>query len=239
MANWVFNTITADVEVIEDMLKEDNHATFQKVVPMPETYLKRGTNPKIMSQEEIDQCWAAYEESKAQKKETCDLGYPQGVGITQEEHDELMDKYGCADWRDWSQEYWGCKWDATSDEPCKKELGEISFRTPYDHPWPFILKLSEKHPEKNIHVFWEEETGYGEIYNILNGEIKTVEEWHLAEFEEIEDAGDYTIFECIEPGGRYEENVPIFKKGKFYLDEDESMEFDTLDKAREEAELMS
>lgn len=239
MPNWVFNTITADPEVIQDMRKQDGHATFQKVVPMPEGMNKRGTRPQIMTQDEIDQQWKEYEERKAKGEEKCDFGYPHGVGITQEENDRLLNEYGCTDWYDWAVSFWGCKWDAASDEPCDEGSNEISFRTAWGYPDEFIFELSKKHPSKPIHVFWEEEQGFGEIFEILDGEKSVIEEWSLPEFDQVDEVEDYTISECTRSGGRIDENQPCFTEGKYYLDEDQDMEYDTLEDAKAAAEEMS
>ena len=59
------------------------------------------------------------------------------------------------------------------------------------------------------------------------------------EFEDEEEVGDYIISKCTESGGRQDENKPLFTEGKYYIDQDQDMEFDTLESAREKAESMS
>ena len=236
MPKWVYTTITADPKVLADILNDKNEATFQKLIPMPEGMAKRGTNPKIMTQQEIDACWEKYNN---EPKTNFDFGFPTDVGITQEEHDKLMEQYGCVDWRSWSDEYWGTKWDATTDEEYNEGDNYINFRTAWGPAEPVILALSKKHPKEPIHVFWEEEQGFGQVYNIEDGEISIIEEWDLAEFEDVEEVEDYTIYKCTQSGGRYDENQPLYTEGKYYLDQDQDMEFDTLEAAREEAESMS
>lgn len=236
MPNWVFTTITADPKVLADIINDKNEATFQKLIPMPEGMAQRGTHLKIMTQQEIDACWEKY---RKERRASFDLGYPTGVGITQEEHDKLMEQYGCVDWHSWCHKYWGTKWDASTDEEYNEGDNYINFRTAWGPAEPVIFALSKKHPKESIHVFWEEEQGFGQVYNIEDGEITIIEEWELAEFEDEEEVGDYTIYKCIQDGGRYDENQPLFTEGKYYIDQDQDMEFDTLEAAREEAESMS
>jgi len=236
MPNWVYNSIAASEKVLKDMLKEDGHVTFQKIVPMPEGLSNRGTDPKIMSQEEIDECWRNYEQSKASGNLSFDQGYPQNLGITQEENDRLYSEYGCNNWKDWAIKYWGCKWDGASDEPYDDDnfssLNQVSFRTAWDHPLPFIKELSKKHPEELISVHWEEEQGYGQIYNILNTKVTTHEAWDLPEFEEVDEINGQTIYKCVCDGGRYEEHTPLFKDGCYYIDQDQDQEYQTLEEVK-------
>ena len=234
MPNWVYVTVTANKKVLEDMINEKGGITFEKVVPMPQQMKKRGTHLQIMTQAEIDQQWKKYEEDKAAGKLQHDLGYPHGVGVTQEEYDDMMDKYGVDNWYDWSVQYWGSKWDASSDETWEDAEDYISFSTAWSPPDAFIEALSKKHPEEIIEVEWEEEQGFGQVYLIENGEIIEVkEEWNLPEWGEEEEVNDYTITECISDGGRFDVGIPLFHEGKWYIDMDESQEYDSLEEAKE------
>jgi hypothetical protein len=234
MPNWVHVCITADKKVLEDMIDEKGGITFEKVVPMPPKMKKRGTHLKIMTQAEIDQHWKKYEEYKAAGKLEHDLGYPSSVGITQEEQDELMTKYGVDNWYDWSLEYWGCKWDASSDETWEDVEDYVDFSTAWSPPEAFIQALSKKHPEELIAVEWEEEQGFGQVYIIKNGNIIEVkEEWNLPEWGEEEDVDGYTIAECLSDGGRLDVGIPLFHEGKWYIDWDESQEYDSLEEAKQ------
>lgn len=58
---------------------------------------------------------------------------------------ERRKKYGAADWYEWHNKYWGCKWDA-QDSNFHKEGDDwvVSFSTPWGPPIPFLEKLSEK-----------------------------------------------------------------------------------------------
>jgi len=234
MPNWVHVCITAEKKVLEDMIDEKGGITFEKVVPMPQAMKKRGTRLKIMTQAEIDRHWEKYEEYKAAGKLEHDLGYPSSVGITQEEQDELMTKYGVDNWYDWSLEYWGCKWDASSDETWEDVEDYVDFSTAWSPPEAFIEALSKKHPEELIAVEWEEEQGFGQVYIIQNGNIIEVkEEWNLPEWGEEEDVDGYTIAECLSDGGRLDVGIPLFHEGKWYIDWDESQEYNSLEEAKQ------
>jgi len=235
MANWVYTTITADPKVLADIINDKNEATFQKLIPMPEGMTKRGTHPKIMTQQEIDVCWEKYNK---EPKTNFDFGYPTDVGITQEEHDKLMEQYGCVDWRSWSEEYWGTKWDATTDDEYNEGDDFINFRTAWGLAEPVIFALSKKHPEELIEVEWEEEQGYGQVYVIKDGAIEVKEEWHLPEWGDEEEVGAFTVTECIADGGRADVGVPLFREGKWYIDMDESQEYDSFKEAEDYLEYL-
>ena len=233
MPNWVHIAVTANKKVLEDMINDKGEITFEKVAPMPQEMKNRGTHLKIMTQSEIDQEWKKYKKLKAAGKLHHNLGYPHGIGITQQEHDDMMDKYGVNNWYDWAVEYWGCKWDASSDEIWEGSEGYVSFSTAWSPPEAFMEALSKKHPEEMIGVEWEEEQGFGQVYIIKNGIIEVKEEWNLPEWGEEEEVGDYTIVECTSSGGRFDVGIPNFHEGKWYIDCDESQEYDSLEEAKE------
>ena len=91
----------------------DSELDFNKILPIPEEL--RGTNSPahVVSQEAIDKTWADWNKRKTEgnlgdfEKER-----PFNLGITQAKYDELVAKYGCADWYDWSIRNWGTKWNA-------------------------------------------------------------------------------------------------------------------------------
>lgn len=232
MPNWVHVTVSANKKVLEDIINEKGEITFEKVSPMPQEMKKRGTHLKIMTQAEIDQHWQKYKDEKAEGKLHHDLGYPHGVGITQQEHDDMMNKYGVNNWYDWSVEYWGCKWDASSDETWENAEDYVSFSTAWSPPEAFIETLSKKHSEELIEVEWEEEQGFGQVYIIKNGIIIEIkEEWHLPEWGDEEEIGAFTVTQCIADGGRADVGVPSFHEGKWYIDLDESQEYDSFEEA--------
>lgn len=233
MPNWVHVTVSANKKVLEDIINEKGEITFEKVSPMPQEMKKRGTHLQIMTQDQIDQQWKEYEEQKAEGKLQHDLGYPHGVGVTQEEHDKMMHNYGVDNWYDWSVEYWGCKWDASSDETWEDAEHYVSFSTAWSHPEAFMETLSKKHPEELIEVEWEEEQGFGQVYVIKDGMIEVKEQWDLPEWGEEEEVDGYTITECIADGGRFDVGVPNFHEGKWYIDMDESQEYDSFEEAKE------
>lgn len=216
------------------MIDYNGDITFEKVVPMPKVMKKRGNYLQIMTQVEIDNLWEEYHKSKTSGKLHHDLGYPDSIGITQEDNDKLMTKYGVNNWYDWSVKYWGCKWDASSDETWEGSEGYVSFSTAWNPPEAFIKSLSKKHPEELIAVEWEEEQGFGQVYIIKNAHIIEVkEEWYAPDWGEEEEVDGFIIRECLSDGGRADVNVPLFLKGKWYIDMEASHEFNSLGDATE------
>lgn len=79
-------------------------------------------------------------------------------------------KYGCADWYDWSCKNWGTKWNA-----CETYIdgNTVYFDTAWSPPLPVIEKLSKLYPENEIEIcFAEEQVGIlSGRYVFQNGEI--------------------------------------------------------------------
>lgn len=73
-------------------------------------------------------------------------------------------KYGAADWYDWSCEHWGSKWNA-----CETQVVDdcVYFDTAWSPAIPAIEKLAKMHPELTIeHSFSEEQA------SLLCGRVK-------------------------------------------------------------------
>lgn len=93
------------------------------------------------------------------------------------------------DWYNWSVENWGTKWNAYDSKLLGDWQGDkgscsVSFTTAWSSPEQFIIKLSQKFPEKDIDAFWEEEQGFGEEYVIRNGKRKGTISWDIPEYDE-------------------------------------------------------
>jgi len=162
---------------------------------------------------------------------------PQGADEKQIEY--LLEKYGSSNWYDWSLQNWGCKWNGATDDPYEEGDGIIHFRTAWSYPDAFILSLSQKFPDEEFEFEWEEEQGFGQVFTIKNGDINVHEEWDLPEWGEEHEVEGCTIQECLASGGRYDKNIPKWNKGKFYVDQDEGQEYDSLDEAKAVVETMN
>jgi hypothetical protein len=159
MPNHVINILTIEAsnkqEIINAIRGEefDQYIDFNKIIPMPEE-LKETTSPvRIVS------------ESESKK----------GKGITQEMHDELIEKYGHADWYSWSNANWGTKWNAYDQS--SDDDGEIIFQTAWNTPLFVMKKLSEQFPNARFNVrYADEDLGYNcGDYTLIGGEISGCE----------------------------------------------------------------
>ena len=119
MPNHTANNLTvhgpaADVlRFVAQAKSEDRELDFNRLVPMPEDLRGTSSPVRIQTQEEIDKIWADWR-AKSNKGDlgSFEMERPFGLGITQAKYDELMAKYGCADWYEWAIRNWGTKWNA-------------------------------------------------------------------------------------------------------------------------------
>ena len=196
-------------------------------------------DPKVLADMIDDEGNATFEKLLPIPEELKATTSPTPKDVDEKQIEYLLEKYGSSNWFDWSVSNWGTKWNATTDDPYIDGDNFVAFRVPWDQPDEFIWTLSRKHPEETIRVEWEEEQDQGQVYEIKNGEIvKVLEEWHIPEWGEEYEVGDYIIQECLSNGGRYDTNVPKWHKGKFYIDMDEDQEYSTLEEAKQAAEEM-
>lgn len=129
---------------------------FNKVLPMPEELENTCSPVRIISKEE--------------RAKALESGIP-NTGLTIEEKDKLVDKYGHADWYSWRLENWGTKWNAYEQEI--NDNGDIVFQTAWCTPLEVIEKLSVLFPDAVFTVqYADEDLGYncGE-YQFTNGEF--------------------------------------------------------------------
>jgi len=87
-------------------------------------------------------------------------------------------------WYDWNVRNWGTKWDVANqdnDSPYNDTTIEetdkavvYTFNTAWSVPLPALVSLSSQYPEAILHLFYQEETGWGGEYQIMNG--KTIRE---------------------------------------------------------------
>ena len=119
----------------------------------------------------------------------------------------LTELYGCADWYTWANRNWGTKWGC-----CENEYEDGVYR--YQTAWSpldeeLLYLLSQDIP--NFHYFWEEEQGFGQEFDVVDGEFMLVMEWDIPDFQETEHESIYRLSE------RYESPQGVFEAG-YYLD---------------------
>jgi len=178
MPNWVRNNVTFSAdnlfgsEQIQTMMNEirgegeEQFIDFNKIAPIPSELVGTQSPTKIISQEEYDQ-----QEERIAKDELTESERNWGIsrGITQEMHDDFIERFGYADWYGWQINNWGTKWNASESI----EFGDgIEFNTAWSTPFNLLVALSKKYPEVTINVrYADEDFGHnvGE-YTLLNGE---------------------------------------------------------------------
>jgi Ferredoxin-like domain in Api92-like protein len=144
----------------------ENHFDFNAVFPVPEE-LNNTTSPaRIQTKAEIDALWEDYNLRK-RMGENLPYERPFGLGITQEESDELIRKHGFNNWYDWKLANWGTKWGAydagewvVSLIDQTKSGAEISYNTAWSPATAFLINVSKEYPDVIFkHIFSDEEGG--------------------------------------------------------------------------------
>jgi hypothetical protein len=84
-------------------------------------------------------------------------------------------------WYDWNIRNWGTKWDVSNkdenspyndtDMETTDKAVIYTFNTAWSVPLPALTKLSSQYPDLILHLFYQEETGWGGEYEIMNGKI--------------------------------------------------------------------
>lgn len=164
----------SDVKAFIDAVNkgDGNGIEFETIVPMPEE-LRNTTSPcRIMTQEEIDKSWEEWNKLPSDKRGE----RPLGIGLTQEQHDEYVRKYGHAEWYSWAVENWGTKWAAYDDLgwDCIEDTGyaSICFHTAWAPPSAFFIQASKKFPNLEFELsFADEGGGFLGLQIIKNGEV--------------------------------------------------------------------
>ena len=172
MPNHVMNILSvkgkSKKQVLEAIKSEYSPVDFNKILPMP-TELKGTCSPAHIVSEQDYEAEVQKAKDLAAKNPFFGLSLP----LTQKLHDELIAKYGHAEWYGWSCKNWGTKWNAYSIRT--KRGGKISFQTAWSTPVPVIKALSRTFPDVEICVeFADEDIGNNTgIYICRAGEILT------------------------------------------------------------------
>ncbi len=118
---------------------------YNKILPIPEGLDKYCSPTKIVSQEE-------YDKAKEADDNVC------GLPMTQEIHDELLERAGTTSWYSWCINNWGCKWNAGDVFTAENsdEVLEIHYDSPWDPPKGIYGAIIDKIDDEgwDIHVSW-------------------------------------------------------------------------------------
>ena len=139
-----------------DLGIEDGKFDFNGVIPMPDE-LKKGAE---MSTED-------FLDGKEIKDYELVMGkyVPKDLKIRK----NLVLKYGFDNWYDWSNSWWGTKWNAYDVEICedKENYLQVDFTTAWDSPRGVIGRISKYCKKHNLSLDWsathEGEEGYEQI----------------------------------------------------------------------------
>jgi len=164
---------------------DDADIDFNGVSPIPEE-LKGITSPtRIQTQEEVDKAWADwYKCREAGTLASYEKHRPWSVGITQTQANDLVTKYGYANWYDWCVANWGTKWNAyDAREWSVTEHGDgtahatIYYETAWSPATALWLRVSKNYPTIQFyHEFADEGGAFLGSETIVNGVIIDEEE---------------------------------------------------------------
>ena len=191
MPNWVSNTVTPlnDAAVSftrERIVDEKGEFCFSRLVPLPRELSKTSSPNRIVSPEEMQMFKDRYVDRVCTEYEQEGLLYvehPSGFiesCCTAECARPLVKLFGAADWYTFTNSHWGCKWDA-----CCRKHDDTSyfFDTPWSYPETFTEVMAASCPECHWQWRWEEEQGFGGIFEIRNGIIVHTDSWDIPEEE--------------------------------------------------------
>lgn len=119
----------------------------------------------------------------------------------------LNNLYGCADWYTWANRNWGTKW-GCCDAHC--EDGTYKYATAWSPLDGELIDMLAKDIPNFLYT-WEEEQGYGQTFEIEDGEIQSTMEWDIPEWEYTDNDSIYKLTQ------RHECMDGVFEKG-YYLD---------------------
>ena len=142
---------------------------FNGVVPIPDE-LKNTTSPtRIMEQSEIDTMWAEWNKRKdAGELKDYEIreGKPWGLGISRDQSNQLIFKYGADNWYNWKNSNWGTKWgayDATPWDVTGGENGNATASIHYNTAWgpanEFFINASKLFPTLTFDTEYADEGG--------------------------------------------------------------------------------
>lgn len=142
-----------------------------------------------------------------------ELANSEAVYPETEKNIELKEKYGYTSWYPWAKEHWGTKWGCCG---FKIDGNIITFSTAWS---PLKQSIIERFAKDfpNFEYSWEEEQGFGESHQYIDGECHTVDKWDMPEWGEHPEV-NYTILDQLDMGyltQDYPKMGVVYKQG-FY-----------------------
>ena len=188
-------TVLAFVERAKDKNSNEmdpQQLSFNSFIPLPKELKNISSPVRIMTQPEIDKVWADWNERKSQDKlGAFEKDRPFGLGVTREQSEELLAKYGSVDWYDWCVRNWGTKWDCydvTEWSVHERDEYTASATIYYETAWSpataLWLTVSQEYPDCEFyHEFADEGGGFLGTESIVNGGVVMEEEldWDSAD----------------------------------------------------------
>ena len=155
MPNWVYNNIEVEEKYTEKLKQIADKGICQYLMPEPQAY--GDTTSPTPSKE--------------------------GNSYVYELSQLLLKHHGFENWWDWRRKHWGVKWDASKHWQHGDYIPYLKdryyrFDTPWSPPNISIFELLAKEIP-NFSYWWEEEQGFGEEWECVNGELRMISEWDL------------------------------------------------------------
>lgn len=185
------DTVLAFIERAKDKNPDElelqlQELSFNSLLPFPKELKGISSPVRIMTQDQIDEVWAEWNERKSQDKlGSFEKNGPFGLGLTREQSEELIAKYGECDWYSWCISNWGTKWncyDVTEWSVHEMKDGTASASIYYETAWSPVttlwLTVSQEYPDCEFyHEFADEGGGFLGTETIINGNITKSEDF--------------------------------------------------------------
>lgn len=192
-------TVSGPIEDIKRLIANakdgDTELSFNKLVPMPEELRGISSPARIQTQQEIDEVWEKWNKSKAEGTlSSYEKDKPFGLGMTQTQYDDLIAKYGSADWYYWAIRNWGTKWGAYDvtewdiNEDGANSSATIYYETAWSPASIFWLQVSKDYPTLEFfHEFADEGGGFLGNETIITGSVMHEEsfDWNSPDGKEL------------------------------------------------------
>lgn len=167
MPNYVANRVVLvgsdeNIKKVVELVKGDEGVfDFNKIVPMPETFIKYDTTNHPNGKQLVVGQRISWEKDSPVVTEELVEEYKQATR-------EQEEKYGVVGWYDWRLRNWGTKWNACDARVT--EDGVFFFDTAWNAPIRVLAALSKLFPEVKIQFAyadedWSYNTGGGTIRN--------------------------------------------------------------------------
>ena len=210
MPNWcqnrcIFSGPPAELSRLRELMDNGSEGLFDfgKVLPLPEELLAIHADQQVID-------GVGYPAWRSMGPDTTGTHREMRVGVTQQDLDALVSKYGSADWYSWTTENWGTKWGACDAEVDEEVQGQLTydFNTAWGPPDPFLNTLMALFPELMlVHMYAEPGASFGGTAQYENGimveqesasgeDIRSLSEWHDDQMgapdDEDEESNDWT-----------------------------------------------